>query len=138
MGPQKSRPYQIADLNYISLYIKDFQEAITFYSQVFGTPDVIDEKSAIYGWRMGATWLTVFPSAAGTRQDSNPRNAEFAVQVSAPDEVDALYQAFIDAGAKECMAPKDTEMYEPMRFSCVDDPFGARIDIYCPVKGTTS
>jgi hypothetical protein len=24
-------------------------------------------------------------------------------------------------------------MYEDMRFSCVDDPFGVRIDIYCPL-----
>jgi hypothetical protein len=26
--------------------------------------------------------------------------------------------------------PEDTEMYEPMRFCCVDDPFGVRIDVY--------
>jgi hypothetical protein len=24
-------------------------------------------------------------------------------------------------------------MYEPMRYAYVDDPFGVRIDIYCPV-----
>ncbi len=26
-------------------------------------------------------------------------------------------------------------MYEPMRFACVDDPFGVRVDIYCPIEG---
>jgi hypothetical protein len=25
-------------------------------------------------------------------------------------------------------------MYEPMRFACVDDPFGVRIDVYCPIE----
>ena len=29
--------------------------------------------------------------------------------------------------------PTDTKMYEPMRFACVDDPFGVRVDIYCPL-----
>jgi len=53
--------------------------------------------------------------------------------VATPDEVDALYQAFIKAGAKKGWEPFDTEMYEPMRFSYVDDPFGVRIDIICPL-----
>jgi hypothetical protein len=39
------------------------------------------------------------------------------------------------AGARPCMAPRDTSMYEPMRFGCVDDPFGVRIDVYCRVGG---
>jgi uncharacterized glyoxalase superfamily protein PhnB len=88
----------------------------------------------IVGWRMGATWLTLFPSKESPHPGSNPRNAEFAIQVATPDEVDALYQAFIEAGAKKGWEPFDTEMYEPMRFSCVDDPFGVRIDIICPLK----
>jgi len=65
---------------------------------------------------------------------NNPRNAEFAIQVAAPDEVDALYQAFIDAGVKKGWEPFDTEMYEKMRFSYIDDPFGVRIDIICPIE----
>ena len=32
------KPFHIIDLNYISLYIRDFQQAITFYMQVFGAP----------------------------------------------------------------------------------------------------
>jgi len=131
--PQNEQPYQIVGLNYVSLYIKDFRQAITFYSQVFGIPEAVDEKQERYGWRMGATWLTVFTSTAGTSQASNPRNTEFAIQVSAVEQVDRLHRALIEAGAKEYMPPEDTTMYEPMRFSCVDDPFGVRIDIYCPL-----
>ena len=131
---RSEQPYNIVDLNYVSLYIEDFQEALTFYEQVFGPPENADEGREIYGWRMGSTWLTVFPSKIGTHAGSNPRNMEFAIQVSAAEEVDALYQLLIEAGAKSCWQPEDTQMYEDMRFSCVDDPFGVRIDIYCPLN----
>jgi uncharacterized glyoxalase superfamily protein PhnB len=134
--PASARPYQIVSLNYVSLYVNDFQEAIAFYTQVFGPPEYDEDEGSLYGWRMGSTWLTMFPAKAGTSRDSNPRNTEFAVQVSSLEEVDALYNALIGAGAKECMAPRDTKMYEEMRFGCVDDPFGVRIDVYCPLGGS--
>ena len=130
---ETQRSYNVVGLNYVSLYIKDLREAIAFYSQIFGPPESINENGKIHGWRMGSTWLTLFPSTAGTARDSNPRNAEFAIQVSAAEEVDALYRTLIAAGAQECMQPADTAMYEPMRFACVDDPFGVRMDIYCPL-----
>jgi uncharacterized glyoxalase superfamily protein PhnB len=128
------RPFKVVDLNYFSLYIEDFQKAIAIYEQVFGPPETADEEGEIYGWQMGSTWLTVFPSKTGTHAGSNPRNAEFAIQVSNPGEVDVLHQLLIAAGAKSCWQPEDTEMYEDMRFSCVDDPFGVRIDVYCPLE----
>jgi uncharacterized glyoxalase superfamily protein PhnB len=89
----------------------------------------VDEDGAIYGWQMGSTWLTLFPSKEGTQKGSNPQNTEFAIQVTAPEEVDALYQALIAAGAKKGWEPFDTTMYEEMRFCYVDDPFGVRIDV---------
>jgi uncharacterized glyoxalase superfamily protein PhnB len=122
--------YTIVDLNYVSLYYEDFQEAITFYENVFGSPENVDEGGEIYGWRMGSTWLTLFPSKEGTQKGSNPGNTEFAIQVSAAQEVDALYQVLIEAGAKKGWDPEDTTLYEEMRFCFVDDPFGVRIDIY--------
>jgi len=67
----------------------------------------VDEGGEIIGWRMGATWLTLFPTKEATHPGSNPRNVEFAIQVAAPDEVDALYQAFINAGAKKGWEPFD-------------------------------
>lgn len=138
VSPQNPRPYRVVDLNYVSLYIGNFEEAISFYSQVFGPPESIDAKKRTCGWKMGSTWLTVFAGNSGTQPASNPRNTEFAVQVSAVDEVDLLHRALIEAGAKEYMSPEDTSMYEPMRFSCVDDPFGVRIDIYSPLDGRSS
>jgi len=130
---EKKDRFKIVDLNYVSLYYDDFQTAIDFYTQVFGAPENMDEGGEIISWRMGATWLTLFPAKEAAHPGKNPRNAEFAIQVAEPDEVDALYQAFIEAGAKKGWEPFDTDMYESMRFSYVDDPFGVRIDIICPL-----
>jgi hypothetical protein len=80
---------------------------------------------------MGSTWLTLFPGSAGPRPGAEAGNAEFAIQVATPDQVDRLHEALLAAGATNCRSPRDTTMYEPMRFSCVDDPFGMRIDVYC-------
>lgn len=124
----------IVGLNYVSFYFEDLDGAVAFYTEVLGEPDEVVEEPVIFGWKMGSTWLTFFPSRIGTHDGSNPRNGEFAIQVDTSDQVDALYQRFLDAGATECSAPEDTEMYDPMRFSCVDDPFGVRVDIYCPIR----
>lgn len=129
----RETPFRIVGLNYVSFYFEEFEEAIAFYTGVLGPPENADAEGKIYGWRMGSTWLTFFPSVVGTHRGSNPRNGEFAIQVSSPAEVDELYRTFLAAGARNCMEPEDTEMYEPMRFCCVDDPFGIRVDIYCPI-----
>lgn len=131
-GSEEHR-FNIVDLNYVSLYYKDFHKAIAFYEKVFGPPDQVDEGGEIYSWQMGSTWLTLFPSKKGTHKGSNPRNTEFAIQVSAPQEVDILFQALIEAGARKGWDTEDTAMYKEMRFCYVDDPFGVRIDIYCPL-----
>jgi len=124
-------PFTVVDLNFVSLYYEDFEQAIAFYEKVFGPPENVDEEGSIFGWRMGSTWLTLFPSKAGTKPGSNPQNSEFAIQVSAPEEVDALFHALITAGGKKGWEPNDTNMYDDMRFAYIDDPFGVRIDIYC-------
>lgn len=58
MSDRGSRPdsgesgFEIVDLNYVSLYYEDFQEAITFYETVCGPPENVDEDGKIYGRRM--------------------------------------------------------------------------------------
>jgi catechol 2,3-dioxygenase-like lactoylglutathione lyase family enzyme len=64
-GSEEQR-FNIIDLNYVSLYYEDFQGAIAFYEKVFGPPENVDEGGKIYGWRMGSTWLTLFPGKVGT------------------------------------------------------------------------
>lgn len=124
--------YHIVGLHYVSLYFEDLAPAVAFYTQVFGPPESVEPDGTLHGWRMGGTWLSFFPARAGTHPGSNPRNTEFAIQLATPGEVDRLYEALIAAGATVCRAPSDTWMYEPMRYCCVDDPFGVRIDVYCP------
>lgn len=121
----------VVDINYVSLYIEQFDEAVEFYSHVFGPPSYVEGQ--LRGWKMGATWLTVFHGADGPVGNADPRNIEFAVQVAAPAEVDRLVARLVDAGARVFSAPRDTRMYETMRFACVDDPFGVRVDVYCPL-----
>jgi uncharacterized glyoxalase superfamily protein PhnB len=124
--------FDIVGLNYVSLYPADHAAAVEYYASVFGPLDVEDTTAGIWGWRMGSTWLTVFPGSAGTDPEGTTSNVEFAIQVATPQEVDRLYAAFVEAGVTASLAPRETEMYETMRFAYVDDPFGVRIDIYCP------
>ncbi len=120
----------IVGLSYISLYIADYDASIAFYTRVFGEPGYREEGQPIVGWHLGNTWLTVFDAAYGPAPGENPRGTEFAVQVQSPQDVDALYGQLIASGALSCREPEDTWMYESMRFACVDDPFGVRIDVY--------
>ena len=73
---------EIVGLNYVSLYIKDFEKAIEYYKKILGSPQYVEEKT--FGWPMGSTWLTLFPSKYGTSENSNPCNTEFAIQMSPP------------------------------------------------------
>jgi catechol 2,3-dioxygenase-like lactoylglutathione lyase family enzyme len=125
--------YNVKGLRYPSFYIKDYEKAVAFYTTVLGPPQNDDDR--IKGWFLGDSWLTLFPAEdLGHDPETNPRNAEFAIEVSAPGEVDRLYDAMLAAGATTCMAPEDTRMYEPMRFCAVDDPVSIRIDVFCPIQ----
>jgi uncharacterized glyoxalase superfamily protein PhnB len=125
------RGFTVVDLNYFTIYVEPLADAVAFYTRVFGAPACVDAKMRIHGWKLGSTCLTLLESRIGPTPESTVRGAEFAVQVSAPEEVDTLYALLLEAGARSAMAPSDTEMYEPMRFCCVDDPFGTRVDVYC-------
>lgn len=125
--------FDITGLNYVSLYPADHRAALDYYASVFGPLDVEDPDTGIWGWKMGSTWLTVFPGASGPRPDSAMANVEFAIEVASPGEVDRLYEAFVAAGVTGSGPPMNTVMYEQMRFAYIDDSFGIRIDIYCPL-----
>jgi len=126
--------YEIRALRFPSFYVKAFDEAVAFYTKIFGETEF--EEQGLKGWKLGDTWITLFSSAKGEVPaiGENPSNAEFAVEVAAPEQVDALHAALVAEGATSCMAPKDTWMYEDMRFCAVDDPFGIRVDVYCPLN----
>ncbi len=130
-SPEPITKSSVIGLGYFSVYVLDFERAIAFYSRVFGPPKASAASGRHHGWQMGNSWLTVFDGAVGASVAANPRNAEFALQVTTVAEVNALYDALIAAGGTAAMKPAGTEMYEPMYYGCLDDPFGLRIDVYC-------
>ena len=56
--------FRVVDLNYVSLYLEDLEGGVEFYGKLFGPP--VYGEGRLFGWRMGATWLTLFPGDAGT------------------------------------------------------------------------
>jgi catechol 2,3-dioxygenase-like lactoylglutathione lyase family enzyme len=131
--PGAGPPFNVVGLGYVSLYVDDIRTAREFYARVFGEPEY-EEDGSLLGWRMGRTWLTVFGGPDRPSDVPGPRNAEFAIEVAAASEVDALHEALTAAGARSLRSPRDTAMYERMRFAAVDDPLGMRIDVYCPIQ----
>ncbi len=132
MSTNEQAPWTILDMNFFSIYVDDMQAAVKFYSKVFGPPGY--REGEIRGWKMGATWFTILPGSQANAPGRNPRNCEIALQVGTRREVDNLYKALVDAGAEAGWTPEDTEMYVPMHYGYVNDPFGVRFDVYCMIE----
>ena len=132
-----ARPHaaRIVGAAYPSFYVEDLGAARAFYEQVLGPVEF--REASLVGFRLGDTWLTLFAAKDGPHPGSGPRGAEFAIRVREPADVDALHRALAALGAKTLMPPQDTWMYERMRYTCLDDPFGIRIDVYCPLAPTS-
>lgn len=114
--PPKQR-FAFAGVGGAILYYQNYAAALAFFRQVFGEPAYIEGQHT-HGWQLGESWLTVFPAKEG-----NPTNLEIPIYLQNPAEVDALYAAFIEAGATG-EPPQDTLMYAPVRMTVMTDPFG--------------
>lgn len=119
-NPEPLPKYDFIGLHGFALYIKEYAQAVEFYTSVLGPPAYVEGEST-QGWRIGNTWLTLFPSAQG-----NPTNMEVHFLMSTPQEAERLQTAFIAAGAKG-EPPSDQLMYEPLRFCPMQDPFGTSL-----------
>ena len=124
VDPAPEQRFNFAGLHGATLFYQDYQEALAFYQKVLGPPAYV-EGEFTHGWQVGNTWLTIFPSKEG-----GPKNMELPFVMAAPEAVDKLYQAFIDAGV-EGEAPIETLMYQPVRMAVLTDPFGVSISIVC-------
>lgn len=114
--PPKQR-FAFAGVSGATLYYHEYAAALTFFRQVLGEPAYV-EGEFTYGWQIGESWLTVLPAKEG-----NPSNLEVPIYLQNPAEVDALYTAFIEAGATGD-PPQNTLMYTPVRMTVMTDPFG--------------
>jgi hypothetical protein len=123
VDPTPVTRFPIAGLNGVSLYIQDYDRAVTFYREVLGPPAYV-EGQWTHGWSIGKDWLTLFPSKHG-----GPINMDMTIEMATAEAVAELYQALIDAGAQPEHAPSDQLMYRPVRYASVTDPFGTVIVI---------
>jgi len=131
MSEQESLAGAIDGVAYPSFYVEDMDEAGAFWSALLGPCNFTEGK--LLGWKLGDTWITIFPSEYGPHKGTGPRNTEFAIRMKTPEDVDRLFARMIELGSKEYSAPADTWMYSRMRFSCLDTPHGIRVDIICPL-----
>lgn len=123
---------RLAGVAYPSFYVADLDAAVAFYAALLGPPETADDAQ-FHGFPIGDDRLTLFSAPLGPHPDSGPRGSEFAIRTKRPEDVDAVYARLLELGARSVMAPEDTWMYRRMRFCCVDDPFGIRVDAFCPL-----
>ena len=117
--PEPQPRFQYAGLHGVALYFHDYDQAVTWYTRVFGPPAYAEDEDT-RGWKLGDIWLTLFPSVAG-----NPVNNEVHLLLKTPEEAERVHAAFIEAGGRG-EDPSDQLMYEPLRFCPAEDPFGTR------------
>jgi hypothetical protein len=118
--PQPEPRFDFVGLNGIALYFEDYEAALGYYTTVLGPPAYVEGKYT-HGWRLGDSWLTLFPSKTG-----NPKNVELTINMPTPAEAERLQKTFITAGGTG-EPPSDQLMYEPIRYCPVTDPFGTEI-----------
>lgn len=128
--PPPEPRFPSARLGGSAVYVERYEEAIAFYTEVFGPP-VYVEDGHTHGWRLGGTWLTVFPSDTG-----GPRNAELHVYLDTVAEAERLHRA-IEAAGGTVEEPVDALMFEAVRFCQAWDPSGTPIVVLAPLGGRT-
>lgn len=122
--PPPEQRFSFVGVRGATLFYPDYPGALAFFRQVFGEPAYV-EGEFTHGWRIGESWLTVFPAKEGS-----PGNLEVPVYLQTPEGVDALYAAFIVAGAAGD-PPQNTLMYVPVYMTVVADPFGVMFTLVC-------
>lgn len=127
--PQPEPRFEFSGLHGATLFFKDYERAVDYYSEVLGAP-AYAEGEGTRGWRIGETWLTLLKGGSGA-----PGNVEIAFVMRNPDEAAALQGAFIAAGGKG-PEPSEQLMYEPVYVCPVQDPFGSQIMIYARLESS--
>jgi len=117
--PAPEPRFAISGVFDIALHFELYDEALAFYNRVLGPPAYVEGDST-HGWRVGGSWLTLFPARQG-----NPINAEITLLMESPAEAERMQEAFIEAGGTGEELFNDM-MYEPLRFCPVVDPFGTK------------
>lgn len=123
--PQPESQFNFSGVYGTALYYQDYQKALDFYTQVLGPPNYVEGENT-HGWKIGNSWLTLFPSKEG-----NPKNVETPFYMKTTDAVSEFIETFVAAGGELLQEPVDELMYEPVRFAVVADPFGVVFIVLC-------
>lgn len=91
----------------VTLYIEDFDSALSYYQQVLGPPAYV-EGPGTRGWQIGSGWLTLLQGKSG-----NPHNVEITLQVETPQE----------AGKLQGPSSQPAEKAQPLRMYSCTSPF---------------
>ena len=129
VDPQPEERFTFAGIRAACLFVREYEAAVEFYSTVLGPPNYIEKEDHTHGWKLGNTWLTLFPG-----KEASPRNVSIEIQMKSPEEADRLQTTFIEAGASGA-SPSDEFRYDPIRFCPVTDPFGTELLIFSLSSG---
>lgn len=121
--PEPEARFAFASTGGAVIFIEDYTAAIAYYRSVLGEPAYVEGEHT-HGWRIGDSWLTIFPSRSG-----GPVNTEVQLLMESPEEAERLQAALIAAGGSG-PEPTDQLMYEPIRSCPVTDPFGTDLLVY--------
>ena len=84
VDPQPEPKFEFDGLFGFALFVEDYQSAVAYYTEVLGPPAYV-EGEFTKGWRIGESWLTLFPSKSGA-----PRNADFQIMMKTPEDAEKL------------------------------------------------
>ncbi|CAN7244057.1 VOC family protein [Rhizobium sp. LjRoot258] len=116
-------------IDHITIAVSDLQKSKLFYERAFaslGYKLSFGKESVFWAFDIGGGSLFEIQQA-----DSEPPLAHLHVAFRAPSrtDVDAFYQAALDAGAKDNGAPGPRPHYAPDYYACfVLDPDGYNIE----------
>ena len=116
-SPEPEQRYAFRGFGGISIYYGEYEEAVAFYTSVFGPPAYVEEEE-VTGWPVGGGWLSVFNGESGT-----PGNVEITLWCKTREAVDEIRAAFLAAGGT-AEEPEETHMYDPVYLCIAEDPFG--------------
>ena len=106
--PQPLSRYSFSGMGGITLFFKNYEEAVAYYEAVLGAPNYV-EGEGTRGWQIGEHWLTLL---AGN--DGSPTNVEVMFSMQTEQDAERLHKAFIEAGGVG-QDPVDGLMYAPVR-----------------------
>jgi catechol 2,3-dioxygenase-like lactoylglutathione lyase family enzyme len=123
---------KIVGLDHISAPVKDLKAARKFYEAALGAIGMTINMDVGEAFGMGSKDQKIFWLA---RDKKAGGGGHYAFRVDTPQEVDAFYEAAMDAGGKDNGKPGPRPNYGPNYYAAfVRDKEGNNIEVVCYAK----